>query len=205
MLQSALNMFLRYSLIPMLILVASGDTMAQADSSSATGKAALIYGAGHALTVRAPEGWTLDSRSGRAQGLQSVFYPNGQKWKSSPAVMYCLVVPRGSTIADRNAMIAYDVERFRNGSPTAAVTEQESIALGKKESAIRQFTGGASGSFEQRAYIEERTVVVMLVLSCRSQEMLDTSLPAFSQLVGSYTFLADDEENILRAIEAAEE
>jgi hypothetical protein len=169
-------------------------------------RAALIFGERHALTVRAPEGWVLDTRSGQGQGLQAVFYPHGDRWAKSPAVMYCQVVARSKDIADMAAMIQYDQERFRSGSPSAVVTPGDSIAIpGGRRAPTRSFAGGARGTFEQVAYIEERSVIVLVVLSCRSSELLQRSVPVFRQLVGSYQFLADDEENILRAVEAAEE
>lgn len=183
------------------VLAAPNDTAAPKEQ-----RAALIFGERHALTLRAPERWTLDTRSGRAQGLQAVFYPQGERWAGSPSVMYCQVVARGKDIADRNAMIEYDQNRFRSSSPTAVVTRGDSIVLGNGAvTPTSRFSGGARGNLEQVAYIEERSVVVLVVLSCRNAEIFDRSLPAFRQLVASYKFLADDQENIMRAVEAAEE
>lgn len=148
----------------------------------------------------------LDTRSGKAQGLQAVFYPQGEKWAKSPAVMYCQVVARSGDITDAAAMANYDQQRFRNASPSAVVAAGDSIPLNNNRHAITwNFSGGPRGTFERVAYIEERTVIVLVVLSCRSSEALERSLPAFRQLVRSYQFLADDYENILRAVEAAEE
>jgi len=194
--------------IPRELCAQGEDVHAKAADSASTKKqrAALIFGERHALTVRAPEGWVLDTRSGQGQGLQAVFYPQGDRWAKSPAVMYCQVVARGRDIADRAAMIQYDQERFRSSSPSAVVTTGDSIMIpGGRRAPVRNFAGGARGTFEQVAYIEEKSVIVLVVLSCRSSELFQSSIPAFRQLVGSYQFLADDQENILRAVEAAEE
>jgi hypothetical protein len=164
--------------------------------------AALIYGDRHALTLLAPDRWVLDTRSGERQGLQAVFYPQGERWSKSPSVMYCQVVGRGKDIRDLKAMLDYDQNRFRNSSPTALIEEKPALQAGGRKAEVRHFTGGAHGTIEEVAYIEERTVIVMVILSCRSSEAYETSLPAFRQLVASYKFLADDQENILRAIEA---
>lgn len=201
---------IRCTLPALLLLVVAGAAHAQTASprrdSTAAARAALIYGDRYALTVRAPDLWTLDTRSGQRQGLQAVFYPDGERWAKSPAVMYCQVVGRGKEIADVRAMVDYDQNRYRNSSPTATVAEQSAMQVnGGKSVLVRRFSGGAKGTIEQVAYIEERTVIVMIILSCRNSEAFDTSLAAFGQLVNSYRFLADDQENILRAIEAAEE
>lgn len=190
-------------------MLAQGNAAKSGKSDSITGKqqrAALVFGDRHALTLRAPDGWMLDTRSGRAQGLQAVFYPHGERWAASPSVMYCQVVARGKDIADRNAMIQYDQNRFRSSGPTAVIASGDSIVSGNgTRIPTSRFSGGARGTIEAVAYIEERSVVVLVVLSCRSPEIFERSLPAFRQLVGSYKFLADDQENIMRAIEAAEE
>lgn len=187
-------------------LPAQGNAMKGGDSLKPERGAALIFGERHALTVRAPERWVLDTRSGSAQGLQAVFYPQGESWSRSPAVMYCQVVMRSSEIGDAGAMIRHDEQRYRGSSPTAVVAEGDSIALGTgMRIPTRTFSGGAAGTFEQVAYIEARTVVVLMVLSCRNRAALDSSRQAFAQLVRSYRFLAYDAENIQRAVEAAEE
>jgi hypothetical protein len=176
---------------------------ARADSAHAH-RSALIYGDRHALTIQAPAGWVLDTRSGQRQGLQAVFYPQGERWSKSPAVMYCQVVGRGREIRDLKGMLEFDQSRFRNSSPTALVEEQPALPAGAgKKAIVRHFSGGAKGTIERVAYIEERTVIVMVVLSCRDAEAYQRSLSAFGQLVASYRFIADDQENILRAIEAA--
>ncbi len=168
--------------------------------------AALLVGAGHALTFRAPKAWVLDTRSGRAQGLQTVFYPKGSQWATSPAVMYCMVVPRRERFAELASMLEYEAARFRNSSPTAQIAEEPAIATDTgKQAVVRRFTGGPNGTYEQTAYIQERFVMVMVVLSCRTPEAFSASLPAFQELVASYRFLADDAENIQRVIEAAED
>jgi hypothetical protein len=204
-------MKLRYILLLAMLFVpalhaAHAQSAAKpADTAHASTRNALIYGPLHAFTVRAPGGWTLDTRSGRGQGLQAVFYPNGERWSTSPAVIYCQVVARGKEIRDVKGMLEYDQARYRNSGPGAVVAPQGAITInGGKSASVLRFSGGSNGTFSQTAYIEERAVIVLVNLSCRSSEALERSLPAFSEFLRSYTFLADDEENILRAIEAAE-
>jgi hypothetical protein len=183
----------------------AGNATAKPDTARAN-PAALIYGPRHAFTVHAPDKWTLDNSSGRRQGLQAVFYPNGERWSASPAVIYCQVIPRDQQIKDLAAMLDYDRNRYRNTSPNAVVADLPAVSFPSgKQAAVRRFSGGPSGAIEQTAYIEERTVIVLIILSCRNAEALDRSLPAFTQFVRSYTFLADDSENILRAVEAAQD
>ena len=215
MTNAPIAMKLRYLvLLPLLLfsLLHAGHAQSAAkvplksvDTAGAATRNALIYGPLHAFTVRAPGGWTLDTRSGRGQGLQAVFYPNGERWATSPAVMYCQVVARGKEIKDVKGMLEYDQARYRNNGPGAVVAEQPAITIkANKSASVLRFNGGSNGTFSQTAYIEERAVIVLVNLSCRSSDAFERSLAAFTEFVRSYTFLADDEENILRAVEAAE-
>ncbi len=186
-----------------LLFVTSVAAHAQT-AHEAAGKAALIVGPTFALTVRAPQGWTLDSRAGKRQGLQAVLYPNGSSWEGSSTVMYLQVLGRDET-HDRRAVIDADVENYRNGAPSALVSEQPEIVVTKGNPAlVYRYAGGARGTVEETAYLDERTVVVLIVLSSRDTTTFRKSLDSFRDLVSSYSFLADDAENIQRAIEAVE-
>ncbi len=191
------------SVVLLFIAMTVLNAHAQGDT---TGKAALLYGSNHALTIRAPKGWTLDSRSGRAQGLQTVFYPNGETWATSQTIMYCQVIPRTATMKDRGSLIASDIERYRASSTTAVVEVVEDMPLDHGRSAqVRRYYGGPRNTYEVTAYIEERTVVVVLVLSTATREAMEKSMPSLADLVDSYSFLGDDHENIQRALEAVED
>jgi len=184
----------------LLLLCVSASGRAQNDSTD--GRAALVVGPTFALTVRAPQGWVLDTKAGRKQGLQAVLYPRGASWGASPVVMYCQVLGRDGT-RDRDALIRSDIETHQSSAPTALVAEQEKIVVRKGGVAlVERFAGGARGTIEETAYLEERTVVVLFVLSSRDTTAFHHSLASFRDLVGSYSFLADDAENIQRAIEA---
>lgn len=202
---SPLSPFRPLTLVTLVTLLILASPVAQAQGDT-TGKAALLYGSNHALTIRAPKGWTLDSRSGRAQGLQTVFYPNGTTWAASPTIMYCQVIPRTATMKDRASLVASDVDRYRASSTTAVIEVGDDIPLSRDQSAqVRRYYGGVSNRFEVTAYIEERTVVVVLVLSCSTPEEIEKALPNLRDLVDSYSFLGDDRENIQRALEAVED
>lgn len=195
---TTIKRFLLHSLFFLAVSAAYGQI------DTAAGKAALIFGRTFALTVRAPRGWTLDSRAGRAQGLNAVLYPTGSSWDESATVMYCQVLGRDAK-RDRQSVIEGDLQAYRNGAPTAVVALQSEIPVTKGGPAlVQRFAGGARGTIEETAYLEERTVVVLFVLSSRDTSSFQHALDSFKDLVSSYSFLADDAENIQRAIEAVE-
>jgi hypothetical protein len=172
------------------ILILSSAASAQDDSG-------IIYGKNYSFALTAPKGWVLDTTNGRQQGLQAVFYPKGSSWKNGSAVMYANVYQK--TDASKQSLqtvIANDVTEFKKGSASLKVVDAEAIptrtdARSKdKEATVKYFTGDGTGNSEAVAYIDEGTLVVMLVFSARSQKDFEASLPAFKEFVGSYFFLA---------------
>jgi len=43
-------------------------------------------GQDHSFIISAPKGWVLDNQSGQSDGLQAVFYREGQTWSGASAV-----------------------------------------------------------------------------------------------------------------------
>lgn len=149
----------------------------------------LVYGKDYAFAVTAPAGWFFDSESGIQQGLHAVFYPAGSSWKESQAVMYVNAAAKTDTL---EKFVEGDVANFRKGSPRLKVTDEESPAVaGRQRVVAKRFVEDQLGNFEAVAYVEESKVVVMLVLSARTQDEFDAALPAFRKLVSSYRFISD--------------
>jgi len=158
----------------------------------------IVYGDDHAFAVRAPRGWVLDNRSGVPDGLQAVFYPTGSTWRDSRAVMYVNTTGKhakgegkssGSTGA-LQAFVAADVRRFRQESPGVFVSDSPSLTTKDGKTAlIRTFTGDKWKNREAVAYIDEPTIVAMIVLSSRDEGTFEKCFPAFEQLVASYEFI----------------
>lgn len=158
------------------------------------GAAGIVYGRDHAFAVKAPTGWVLDNSSGREQGLHAVFYPKDETWASAKTVMYANAasksVPGQRTIEE---LMAYDLEQFRRRAPNVSVTPSTAIKTGDDRTAVvRKFEGDQYGNFEAVAYIDEKTVVVLLVLSARTKDGLEKAYPAFEELVRSYQFMTAD-------------
>ena len=158
----------------------------------------IIFGKNYSFTLTAPKGWVLDNTSGRGQGLHAVFYPKGSSWKNGAAVMYANVYQKTDPAKESlQTVIANDVAEYKKNSADLKVVDAESVLTRKdarskeKKATVKYFTGDRNANTEAVAYIDEGKVVVMLVLSARSQQDFDSSLPAFKDLVGSYFFLGE--------------
>ena len=60
-----------------------------------------------------------------------------------------------------------------------------------REGAIYRCSGSKTGDIEATAYFNEKRTIDFVTLSCRSEKVFDTALPAFEQLVASYAFQAE--------------
>lgn len=166
------------------------------ERSGGGGGSGIIYGKNYAFTLTAPKGWVLDDTSGRSQGLQAVFYPEGSSWDKGAAVMYANVyLKRDSKEESLEKVIAGDVADYKKRSAKLKVTDAEPLPTRRdervkdKKAAVKYFTGDENGNDEAVAYIAEGQVVVMLALTARTKKDFESSLPAFKELVGSYFFL----------------
>ena len=148
----------------------------------------IVYGVDHVFTLRAPAGWVLDNSSGVAQGLHAVFYPKGGSWEKSRVVMYANTVHKEKPVAkSMRQLIADDVAEFAAHTKGIQITDEAAVETHKKKAAVvKRFVAADRNVFEMVAYIEETKVVVMLVISARSQPELDAaahSVPAVGRFV----------------------
>jgi len=157
------------------------------------GNTGLVFGEGHAFWLTAPKGWVLDNTSGVSAGLQAVFYRVGESWRDGKAFMYANTVVKASqSFGD---VVAEDLERFKSRAPGLAMHEEQPVATADgKRAKVRIFEGDPWGNKEAVAYIDERTVVVVLVLTSRDAGEFASALPAFKALVGSYRFMTEKVE-----------
>lgn len=158
------------------------------------GTGGIVYGDQHAFMIRAPSGWVLDTESGVPDDLHAVLYPTGSSWEHGTAVMYantCLKARDECRTLEE--LVAFDEARFRARSPAIVVEGAASMPTGDhKQAVVRSFRGDPYGSHEAVAYIDERTVIVLLVLSARTPDAFEESRRAFESLVGSYVWITDD-------------
>ncbi|HET7024698.1 MAG TPA: hypothetical protein VFI39_05795 [Gemmatimonadales bacterium] len=158
------------------------------------GGAGIIYGAHHAFTIEAPPGWVIDNQAGISLGLHAVFYRTGESWQRGTAVMYVNTAPPDSGHeADPLRIFAQDSVRFVTETPTMRIVSRPSLQThDHKVAYVWYFSGASNGRYEAVAYVAEKTTTPMIVLTSKTQTAFQRALPAFRQLVGSYSFLSSD-------------
>lgn len=171
-----------------IFAVAQSGQQVEVESNSG-----ILYGQGYSFVVKAPKGWVLDNTSAKSQRLDAVFYPEGSSWKESEVVMYVGIGRKTGAGDTLDAVIARDVADFKKASPNLKVVDGKPVTLshGGKERVVVKYFIAEQHSHEAVAYIEESKVVVMLVLSSKSKERFESSLPALKELAASYFFLSE--------------
>jgi len=156
-------------------------------------KGGIVHGEQHAFLIEAPPGWVLDNQSGVSQGLNAVFYPKGSSWSEASAVMYASMAGKKKEgLNTVQEVIDHDLAKFKRGNPKITMTKGRPIKTADGKTAqVCLFRGDQWGNQEAVAYINEKNVVAILVLSSRSQSDFQKSLPAFEKLVASYRFYTD--------------
>lgn len=168
-------------------------TCLTAPSWAEDGGGGIVHGDDHAFVVQAPDGWVLDNKSGVGQGLHAVFYPVGSSWEGSDVVMYVNTARREGPHQNLAELIEFNERRIRSQSPHVTVEELPDVATSTGRTfAVRRYTGDRWGNFESVAYLEEETVLVLIALTARSQELYDASQAAYAALLREYQFVTTE-------------
>ena len=156
--------------------------------------AAIINGPNIVFTISAPEGWTLDTESGKEGGLPAVLYPKGSSWEKSPFVMYVNNVQKDvQPSANLDNFIKDDIESFKKMHPKILIQNGKPLHVsGGRLTVVKEFSGDKWGNYEAVAYISEDKTFTSFTLSARNKDDYLKSFPSFEEFVASYTFLTSD-------------
>lgn len=145
----------------------------------------IVYGSELGVIVGAPKGWIFDAKSGVSQGLYAVMYPVGSSWAKATEVMY-VNTAKSKDGESLDSFITGDLDSFKKNSPTLHLQNVDPITLSSGQIAqVRLLSGDQWGNYECIAYAQKGTSVAIYVLSCKSQQALLKSLPAFREMVSN--------------------
>lgn len=153
---------------------------------------AMVTGKGYRFLLLSPKGWVLDTQGGAGRGLAAVLFPLGSTFKDAPAVLYVNVAPRAGGEA-LDAFVAREIARAQGKSPGLKVEAGQPVETqDRKRAEVRAVTGDPWRNREALAFIREAEAFVIVVLSARSAESYEAALPAFRELVRSYSTIGPD-------------
>lgn len=167
--------------------------ISEAYSQEDTSHTAVIYGNDNSFVVKAPKGWILDTKSGLSSGLSAVFYPQGSNWEKGVTVMYCNSASKkvkGNETLQQ--IMDFDIGRFKNEQGAEINDGGKVVTSDSNLAYIKYFYDKKNINYEAVAYIDERNVVVFLVISSRDKDDFEKSFESFKEFVESYYYLTDN-------------
>ena len=149
----------------------------------------IVYGPKAAFTLTAPEGWVLDNRSGKSQGLPCVLYRKGQSWADGKTVMYAKVASTDFEDADVFVSCAINEMKETHGVPKVK------IAIGKTKDGhdyfINEYPATKTYSqWERVAYVQLPHAVGYIVLTSRDKANYQKDCGVLEAMVkNSFTYV----------------
>src|SRR5438552_13516556 len=128
----------------------------------------IVNGPKAGFNIAAPEGWVLDTESGKHQDLPCVLYPTRSRWADAKTVMYAKVAsPQWEGV---NAFVGWAIEGMKeqHGTP------KQKIASGKSKDGhdyfINEYPATKTYSqWERVGYIQLPQGVAFIVLTARDK------------------------------------
>ncbi len=163
---------------------------AAADTSAR--HALVIEGDDHLFMVAAPPGWVLDDTAGMGSRIRCVFYPKGQKWATAPTVMYVNPLHGfGAKTRTVTTLMTEDEQAFRHRAPHGTVTNAGTLVVSEKNNfaRVRYFSEDGGPPHEAVAYVPDKDLVMLLVLSSHTPQGFQQALGAYRKLVESYAYV----------------
>lgn len=151
------------------------------------GRTSLVYGARHAFLVQAPPGWI----GVVVPGIPAAFHRISESWQDGAAVLYVntFTADSGPAVSPEEAFHK-DSSQFAAKLKRLVIERQPTLQTADGRMAlVRAFRGEAPTNVEVVAYVREKTVTPLLVLSARTEAEYRSAMPAFRTLVRSYEFI----------------
>jgi tetratricopeptide (TPR) repeat protein len=147
-----------------------------------------VYGPKAGFNISAPEGWVIDTESGKGQDLPCVLYPKGSSWSDAKTVMYAeMASPQWEGV---NAFVAMAIKEMKakHGPP------KEKIASGKTKDGhdyfINEYPATKNYSqWERVGYIQLPEAVAYIVLSSRNQASYRKDSGALDKVLKTLIYL----------------
>jgi tetratricopeptide (TPR) repeat protein len=133
-----------------------------------TFRGGIVHGPKAGFNITAPEGWVLDTESGKGQDMPCVLYPKGSSWGDAKTVMYAKVAsPQWEGV---NAFVEWAIQgmKAKHGTP------KQKIASGKTKDGhdyfINEYPATKTYSqWERVGYVQLPQGVAYIVLTSRDQ------------------------------------
>jgi tetratricopeptide (TPR) repeat protein len=153
----------------------------------------IVHGPKAGFNITAPEGWVLDTESGKGQDMSCVLYPKGSSWSDAKTVMYAnLAGPQWEGV---NAFVAMAIKEMKpkHGTP------KEKIASGKTKDGhdyfINEYPATKTYSqWERVGYVQLPQGVAYIVLTSRDKASYQKDSGALEKVLKTLVYVEPKSE-----------
>jgi hypothetical protein len=181
-----LSFLARISILSMALLPSLAGAQRACQHVKA-GRTSLVYGARHAFLVQAPPGWV----GVVVAGIPAAFHRTSESWQDGAAVLYVntFTADSGPAVSPEEAFHK-DSSQFAAKLKSLIVERQSTLQTADGRIAlVWAFRGETPTNVEVVAYVREKTVTPLIVMSARTEVEYRSALKAFRTLVRSYEFI----------------
>src|SRR5437762_6970731 len=158
-----------------------------------TPRGGIVNGPKAGFNIAAPDGWVLDTESGKHQDLPCVLYPKSSSWADAKTVMYAKVAsPQWEGVS---AFVAWAIQgmKAKHGTP------KEKIASGKTKDGhdyfINEYPATKTYSqWERVGYIQLPQAVAYIVLSSRDKTSYQKDSGALEKVLKTLVYVEPKSE-----------
>jgi tetratricopeptide (TPR) repeat protein len=158
-----------------------------------TSTSGIVHGPKAGFNITAPEGWVLDTESGKGQDMPCVLYPKGSSWGDAKTAMYAKVAsPEWEGV---NAFVAMAIKEMKakHGIP------KEKIASGKTKDGhdyfINEYPATKTYSqWERVGYVQLPQGVAYIVLTSRDKASYQKDSGALEKVLKTLVYVEPKSE-----------
>ena len=168
-----------------LTLAISSICTLLAEETSAGG---TVYGPKAGFNISAPEGWVVDTKAGKEQGMPCVLYPKGSSWRDAKTVMYANIA--STQFEGVNVFVAMAIKEMEkiHGRP------KEKIASGKTKDGhdyfINEYPATKTYSqWERVGYVQLPRGVAYIVLTSRDKASYQKDSGALEKVLKTLVYV----------------
>jgi tetratricopeptide (TPR) repeat protein len=153
----------------------------------------IVHGPKAGFNITAPEGWVLDTESGKGQDLPCVLYPKGSSWADAKTGMYAKVAsPQWEGV---NAFVEMAIKEMKakHGTP------KQKIASGKTKDGHEYFINEYPATktysqWERVGYVQLPQGVAYIVLTSRDHASYQKDSGALEQVLKTLVYVEPKSE-----------
>jgi hypothetical protein len=176
----------------LIAALASSAASQQANPNPAarggTNHTVVLHAEGGSFLIDGPKDWITDRKAGHRLGVCCVYYPKGS-WDTAETIMYPNIVTKGPGKRTLRELMDSDLAKFRADNPGMSYVDGEDIRLKNDRIAkMRYFHGVNNGSLEAVAYIDEKKIIALVVVSSKTEKGLNDSIPLLRAVLQTYVY-----------------